>query len=121
MPADLALYRCQQWLHRLQVEHANEIKADSSLCLAPIVFHRNERILRTLLINGRAWLCAQDLGRLMGIGLFEQGLAKLDADQQCPLNLMTGGHEREWVMVSDCGAFALLVYHLIPENRALRR
>ncbi|WP_455921834.1 hypothetical protein [Pseudomonas putida] len=51
-------------------------------CYTPTVFHRNERILRTLVING---------------------------------------HERERVMVSDCGAFALLVYHLIPENRALRR
>jgi len=90
-------------------------------CYTPTVFHRNERILRTLVINGRAWLCAQDLGRLMGIGLVDQRLAKLDADQHCKVTLMTGGHERERVMVSDCGAFALLVYHLIPENRALRR
>lgn len=90
-------------------------------CFTPTVFHRNERILRILLINDRAWLCAQDLGRLMGIGLVDHRLAKLDADQQCTLTLMTGGHARERVMVSDCGAFALLVYHLIPENRALRR
>ncbi|MFB3305870.1 Bro-N domain-containing protein [Pseudomonas sp. AMR01] len=85
-----------------------------------IVFTRHSLQLHALLIENQAWFCARDLGRLMGTYLDERTTRKLDEDQRQSLRLLFHGQPEEMLMISESGAYALLVYHYAPENRLLR-
>ncbi|ARB27231.1 Bro-N domain-containing protein [Pseudomonas tolaasii] len=85
-----------------------------------IVFTRHSLQLHALLIENQAWFCARDLGRLMGYYLDERTTRKLDEDQKQTLRLLYHGQPEEMLMISESGAYALLVYHYAPENRQLR-
>ena len=91
-----------------------------SVCLQSTTFHRHSRQLRAVMLESQAWFSMGDLGRLMGINLHDKTAQKLDPDQHRTAWL---GVEERWekcVIVSESGAYALLVHHYIPENRALR-
>jgi len=85
-----------------------------------IVFTRHSLHLHTLLLENQPWFCARDLGRLMGWRLDERTTRKLDEDQKRTINLLFHGQPEEMLMISESGAYALLVYHYIPGNRLLR-
>lgn len=85
-----------------------------------IVFTRHSLHLHTLLLENQPWFCARDLGRLMGRRLDERTTRKLDEDQKRTINLLFHGQPEEMLMISESGAYALLVYHYIPGNRLLR-
>ncbi|KRP64797.1 BRO-N domain-containing protein [Pseudomonas orientalis] len=85
-----------------------------------IVFTRHSLHLHTLLLENQPWFCARDLGRLMGWRLDERTTRKLDEDQKRIVNLLFHGQPEEMLMISESGAYALLVYHYIPGNRLLR-
>lgn len=85
-----------------------------------IVFTRQDLQLHALLIENQAWFCARDLGRLMGYYLDERTTRKLDKDQRQHLRLLFHGQPEDMLMISESGAYALLVYHYSPENRFLR-
>ncbi|MDE1165059.1 MAG: Bro-N domain-containing protein [Pseudomonas sp.] len=86
-----------------------------------IPFLRHGRLLKALMLEDQAWFCLKDIGRLMGTGLEERNATKLDADQRRMLWLRYDGQLRHTAMVSESGVLALLVYHYVPENRALRQ
>ncbi|WP_426233883.1 BRO-N domain-containing protein [Pseudomonas sp. TWP3-2] len=86
----------------------------------PTLFTRNKAHLHALLVENQAWLCANELGRLMGKRLDERMLRKLDSDQRQMMLVETYGEADERLMVSESGAYALLVYHYCPEYRQLR-
>lgn len=89
-------------------------------CFEPSIFFRHKRRLRALMFESQAWFCLRDLGRLMGIGLDERMALKLDADQRRTVWL---GVDEQWekcMLVSESGAYAMMVHHYVPENRALR-
>ncbi len=85
-----------------------------------IVFTRHSLHLHTLLLENQPWFCARDLGRLMGWRLDQRTTRKLDEDQKITINLLFHGQPEEMLMISESGAYALLVYHYIPGNRLLR-
>ncbi|WP_240995271.1 MULTISPECIES: Bro-N domain-containing protein [Pseudomonas] len=85
-----------------------------------IVFTRHSLQLHALLIENQAWFYARDFGRLMGHYLDERTTRKLDEDQKHTLRLLYHGQPEEMLMISESGAYALLVYHYAPENRRLR-
>src|SRR5471032_2602826 len=85
-----------------------------------IVFTRHNLHLHALLLENQPWFCARDLGRLMGLYLDERTTRKLDQDQRQSLRLLFHGQPEEMLMISESGAYALLVYHYAPENRLLR-
>ena len=85
-----------------------------------IVFTRHSLHLHTLLLENQPWFCARDLGRLMGWRLDQRTTRKLDEDQKRTINLLFHGQPEEMLMISESGAYALLVYHYIPGNRLLR-
>lgn len=85
------------------------------------LFHRHNRMLRAILAESQAWFCLADLARLMGQALGERSALKLDADQRRVVWLQANGDWQKQLMVSESGAFALLVHHYVPENRALRQ
>lgn len=85
-----------------------------------IVFTRHNLQLHALLLENQPWFCARDLGRLMGFYLDERATRKLDEDQRRWLRLLFHGQPEEMLMISESGAYALLVYHYAPENRLLR-
>lgn len=87
---------------------------------APTVFTRQNLPLHSLLLENQPWFCARDLGRLMGWYLDERTTRKLDDDQRRTLKLLFHGQPEEMLMVSESGAYALLVYHYTPSNRLLR-
>lgn len=87
----------------------------------PTVFPRHNRFLNTLMLNNQAWFCLRDLARLAGRPLDERMTRKLDPDQHRVVWLLKGGVASRSLMVSESGAYALLVYHYIPENRSLRQ
>ncbi len=86
----------------------------------PIVFTRHNLKLNALLLENQAWFCARDLGRLMGWFLDERTTRKLDEDQRRTVKLLFHGQPEEMLMISESGAYALLVYHYTPGNRLLR-
>lgn len=90
-------------------------------CFETLSFYRHKRPLRALLLESQVWFCIKDLGRLMGAGMNERMIQKLDPDQRKSVWLSCTGHKREAVIVSESGAFALFIYHYVPENRALRQ
>jgi prophage antirepressor-like protein len=87
----------------------------------PILFTRHNRPLHTLWLESQAWFHARDLGRLMGRFLDEQAVRKLDPDQTRTLSLVLYGRHSNTLMISESGAYALLVHHNVPENRNLRQ
>jgi len=86
-----------------------------------IPFLRHGRLLKAVTFDDQAWFCLKDLGRVMGTGLDERQAVKLDADQRRMMWLRYQGELHHTAMVSESGALALLVYHYVPENRALRQ
>lgn len=86
-----------------------------------VVFTRHNLQLHALLLENQAWFCARELGRLMGWYLDERTTRKLDEDQRRTINLLFHGQPEEMLMISESGAYALLVYHYTPGNRLLRR
>ena len=85
-----------------------------------VVFTRHSLHLHTLLLENQPWFCARELGRLMGWHLDERTTRKLDKDQKRIVKLLFHGQPEEMLMISESGAYALLVYHYVPENRLLR-
>jgi prophage antirepressor-like protein len=90
-------------------------------CFEDTLFIRHGRCLQALMLESQAWFCVRDLGRLMGYPLNERSTQKLDPDQQRTVWLFSNGEWTKSLMVSESGAFALLVHHYVPENRALRQ
>lgn len=88
--------------------------------LKPTLFIRHHRALRAAFHHRQVWLCTQDFSRLMGYHLSPRHLDKLDDDQHITARLELDGRFEEQAMISESGAYALLVHHSIPENRALR-
>jgi prophage antirepressor-like protein len=87
----------------------------------PLVFTRSKLHLHALIIEHQAWFCARDLGRLMGIYLEERLTRKLDPDQRRTLSLRYYRDIKEIPMVSESGAYALLLHHHHPANSQLRQ
>ena len=85
-----------------------------------VVFTRHNLQLHALLLENQAWFCARELGRLMGWFLDERTTRKLDEDQRRTVKLLFHGQPQEMLMISESGAYALLVYHYTPGNRLLR-
>ncbi|MFJ4141469.1 Bro-N domain-containing protein [Pseudomonas sp. NPDC089734] len=85
------------------------------------LFSRHHRMLRAIFTEAQAWFCLADLARLMGQTLGERSVLKLDTDQRRVVWLQANGKWQKQLMVSESGAFALLVHHYVPENRALRQ
>ena len=85
------------------------------------IFVRHRLQLRVVWLGDQMWCCARDLGRLMGRTLGRKGLAKLDADQHQELPIRSHGAVQDTLMLSESGAYAMLLYHYHPENRHLRQ
>lgn len=104
-----------------QFNAPKEAKVGATDCFEPTTFFRHKRRLRALMLESQAWFCLRDLGRLMGVGLDERMALKLDADQRLTVWL---GVDEQWekcMLVSESGAYAMMVHHYVPENRALRQ
>ncbi|MGI4838362.1 MAG: BRO-N domain-containing protein [Janthinobacterium lividum] len=86
----------------------------------PTLFTRHNRPLHTLWLESQAWFHARDLGRLMGRFLDEHAVSKLDPDQTRTLSLLQYGEYHDALMISESGAYTLLVHHNAPENPSLR-
>lgn len=87
----------------------------------PRIFVRHRLQLRAVWQGDQLWCCARDLGRLMGCHVGPKGLRKLDADQHQALPIRSYGAVQNTLMLSESGAYALLLYHYHPENRNLRQ
>lgn len=86
----------------------------------PTRFTRHNLHLHALLLENQPWFCARDLGRLMGFHLNDRVVSKLDEDQRHTLLIDYHGQPEKRLMLSESGAYALLVYHYAPGNRLLR-
>ncbi|UVM51894.1 Bro-N domain-containing protein [Pseudomonas sp. B21-015] len=84
------------------------------------IFLRQNLHLHALLVENQPWFCARDLGRLMGFHLSDRVVSKLDEDQRHTLLITYYGKSEKRLMLSESGAYALLVYHYAPGNRLLR-
>ena len=84
------------------------------------IFTRHNLALHALLLENQPWFCARDLGRLMGFHLNDRVVSKLDEDQRHTLLIDHNGQPEKRLMVSESGAYALLIYHYAPGHRLLR-
>ena len=83
-------------------------------------FFRHQRPLRALMIEGQAWFCVKDLGRLLGLPYPERRLHRLERDQHRDTWVKADGQWGKHLLVSECGALTLIVRNQIPENRGIR-
>lgn len=90
-------------------------------CFEPLLFLRHQRMLRALMLEEQGWFCLQDLARLMGKALDQRSIYKLDPDQYRTAWLLASAQWSKQILISESGAYAMLVHHYVPENRALRR
>ena len=107
-------------------DHATADRALSHYAVNPEglearLFVRHRLQLRAVWLGDQLWCCARDLGRLMGRTLQPKVLSKLDADQHQELPIRSHGEVQNTLMLSESGAYALLLYHYHPENRSLRQ
>ncbi|MCV4285235.1 BRO-N domain-containing protein [Pseudomonas capsici] len=86
----------------------------------PTLFIRHKAHLHAIHLQDKTWFCARDLGHLMGIFLDECRTRKLAPDQRKTLWLKRYDDMQETLMVSESGAYALLIYHHAPHNGPLR-
>ncbi|MCU1759896.1 Bro-N domain-containing protein [Pseudomonas sp. 14P_8.1_Bac3] len=86
----------------------------------PTVFTRHNLALHALLLDNQSWFCARGLGRLMGFHLSDRVVGKQDENQRHMLLIDYHGQPEKRLMLSESGAYALLVYHYAPGNRLLR-
>ncbi|QUE89387.1 Bro-N domain-containing protein [Pseudomonas sp. SCA2728.1_7] len=89
--------------------------------IKPQLFIRHHIQLRATVQHAEAWFCARDIGRLMGLEINARQVLKLDEDQRRMMRLSGNDGAREFLMLSESGVYAMLVYHYSPENRHLRR
>ncbi|WP_416424235.1 Bro-N domain-containing protein [Pseudomonas sp. App30] len=89
--------------------------------LAATTFFRHQLPLRALMLEGQAWLCIHDLGRLMGVHFVERRIRRLDADQHREVWVQVEGEWGKRLLVSETGAVTLIMHSQMPENRALRQ
>ncbi|WP_426118391.1 BRO-N domain-containing protein [Pseudomonas sp. DSP3-2-2] len=87
----------------------------------PLVFTRHNLPLHALIIEGQAWFCARDLGRLVGMFFANRFTRKLDSDQRRTERLICYGDVKEVQMISKSAVYALLIYHHHPANSQLRQ
>lgn len=93
----------------------------STILATPTLFHRRNRPLHAFLFENQPWLCARDLGRLIGWPINERTVRKLDADQHRVMTLEYPPGAASELMVSKSGVYAMLVHHYHAENRGLRQ
>jgi prophage antirepressor-like protein len=89
--------------------------------VVPQNFIRHHIQLRATQLHAEAWFCARDIGRLMGLEINSRQVLKLDEDQRRMMHLSGNDGAQEFLMLSESGVYAMLVYHYSPENRHLRR
>ena len=88
--------------------------------LRPHFFHRYSRRLRGVLLDQQAWFVLRDLVKLTASHLSPRVVQKLDPDQSRWERLV--GAEEDELLVSESGAYTLLMLHFYhPENRSLRQ
>lgn len=87
----------------------------------PTVFIRQHRQLHALLLEDQVWFSFQDLSRLLGRPLDERMVRKLDGDQKQILWVVDHDELLEKLMVSESGAYMVMLHYPYPENRHLRR
>jgi prophage antirepressor-like protein len=86
----------------------------------PMLFIRQKKHMHAICLEGQTWFCARDLGYLMGIFLDEHRARKLAPDQRKTLLLERYGVTQETFMVSESGAYTLLIYQHAPDSGPLR-
>jgi prophage antirepressor-like protein len=84
-------------------------------------FFRHQRLLRALMIEGQAWFCLNDLGRLLALPYPERRVRRLDSDQRRESWIKADGQWGKHLLVSESGAITLIVHSQIPENCAIRQ
>ncbi|WP_122710915.1 BRO-N domain-containing protein [Pseudomonas viridiflava] len=99
---------------------AHQLQAETS-AYVPTLFHRHNRPLQAVLFEHQPWFSARNLGRLIGWPLNERTMRKLDADQYRMMTLEQHSGPEPELMVSESGAYAMLVHHYHAENRGLRQ
>ena len=76
----------------------------------PMLFIRQKKHMHAICLEGQVWLCARDLGYLMGIFLDEHRARKLAPDQRKTVLLERYGVTKDTLMISESGAYMLLLY-----------
>ncbi|SDK89029.1 BRO-N domain-containing protein [Pseudomonas indica] len=88
----------------------------------PLTFHRFNRPLRAVLIDGQPWFAAKDFGLLMGHRHPERICRYVDDDQLRSVRFaLANGGEEAVPVISESGAYRALWRFNHPEHRNLRR
>lgn len=90
--------------------------------LTPLFFLRHKRQLRALLLDNQPWFVARDLGRLINRPIERQLNRSLDDDQLRTEQVIDAqGNAEEVLLISESGAYIVLLNCFHPENRCIRR
>jgi len=79
------------------------------------------RAVRVVTRDGEPWWVAKDVCDALGIGKYRDAIARLDADEGCPVKVDTLGGPQEMAAVSEPGLYTLIMRSHKPEARRFRR
>lgn len=95
---------------------------DDSPLPIPLLFIRNRRQLRALLIDDQVWFILPDFCRVAGYPHVERMTMRMADDQVRNERLLTeDGLELEYLLLSESGAYQALVLFNVPDYGSLRR
>lgn len=77
--------------------------------------------IRTVMQNDEPWFVAKDVCEALELGNTSMALERLDDDELISVKLMSGGQNREMIVVNEPGLYTLILGSRKPEAKAFKR
>lgn len=77
--------------------------------------------IRTVMQNDEPWFVAKDVCEALELGNTSMALERLDDDELISVKLMSGGQNREMIVVNEPGLYSLILGSRKPEAKAFKR
>ena len=85
------------------------------------VFSYGDNTVRTVLIDGEAWLVAKDVCDVLGLTNSRMAVQELDEDEKGVSSVYTPGGMQDMTIVSEAGLYKLVFNSRKPEAKAFSR
>ncbi|MFV0409854.1 MAG: BRO family protein, partial [Paracoccus sp. (in: a-proteobacteria)] len=98
-----------------------EIEGSCLMTAAIIPFDFEEQAVRVVMIDGDPVFVAADVCRSLEIGKYRDAVARLDADEGCPVIVDTLGGRQTMTAVTESGLYALIMMSRKPAAKRFRK
>lgn len=111
--------------HRLRkgkhMAHPTNPKATATEAQSAPLLTFEDQTVRAVIKNGKRWLVASDVCRLLGLQRSRAGVSRLDEDESILAVIPTPGGPQQTLLVSESGAYHLTFVSRKPNAKRFRR